>query len=568
MAALHRTWWKYGRALAVPLLLWALVIASLWEPIKVWLNSSRYHDRAALREWIENARGNLPNMVGDYVRGPDASLDVDWRKQTQLQQREKIAEYLASLADPLTKMYSDQTPLFPKIYRIDIVFDEQVRAKLLRQLSVDDRPPSDEVLRLVEPIVWDSHVPVDDSQVEEYEHPLAEHARVKLVYQLHAYDKRQRDEALRPKREGRLTILAIIATGIAGLWIVYTQRRERERERHRAIAQSQVDQAERLLLQEELRRQEAERRQQQAERDLLQQRLAAREYEQKMLELKSQLYASIGIMAGSYAHNIKNLLVRPNDLLRRCLENDGVSAEQRRMLQEVRQTLGTVTERLQQILSTVRRDPNRSEMAPLDLCAVLRTLEATWTDLARDRWKVELTLELPEDSLWIDGDLSHLQQAVENLLFNARDATFEMRNHLRDEAREADLDATRRRQALIAAAAWKGSIGVRAWREGGEVVLEVRDNGIGMTEEVRRRCTETHFSTKRDNATYEGQTTGMGLGLSFVQVVLDNHAAKLEVESQPLEGATFRVRFPARSPTVPETATGIVSAASKRSEAS
>src|SRR5262245_43985046 len=186
MAALHRAWWKYGRALAVPLLLWGLVIASLWEPIKVWLNSSRYHDRAALREWIENARGNLPNMVGDYVRGPDPSLDVDWRQQTQLQHREKLPEYLASLAAARTNMYSDPTLLFPKIYRVDIVLDEQVRAKLLRQLCVDDRPPSDEVLRLVEAIVWDSHVPVDDSQVEEYEHPLGEHTRVKLVYQLHA----------------------------------------------------------------------------------------------------------------------------------------------------------------------------------------------------------------------------------------------------------------------------------------------------------------------------------------------------------------------------------------------
>ena len=29
-------------------------------------------------------------------------------------------------------------------------------------------------------------------------------------------------------------------------------------------------------------------------------------------------------MAGSYAHNIKNLLVRPNDLLARCIEADGV----------------------------------------------------------------------------------------------------------------------------------------------------------------------------------------------------------------------------------------------------
>jgi len=65
-------------------------------------------------------------------------------------------------------------------------------------------------------------------------------------------------------------------------------------------------------------------------------------------------------MAGSYAHNIKNLLVRPNDLLRRCLEGDGLSSDQVHMLHEVRQTLGTVTERLQQILRTVRRDPSRS----------------------------------------------------------------------------------------------------------------------------------------------------------------------------------------------------------------
>ena len=70
--------------------------------------------------------------------------------------------------------------------------------------------------------------------------------------------------------------------------------------------------------------------------------------EKRMLELKSQLYASISIMAGSYAHNIKNLLVRPNDLLRRCLEADGLNDDQEQMLHEVRQTLGTVTERLQQ----------------------------------------------------------------------------------------------------------------------------------------------------------------------------------------------------------------------------
>jgi signal transduction histidine kinase len=85
---------------------------------------------------------------------------------------------------------------------------------------------------------------------------------------------------------------------------------------------------------------------------------------------------------------------------------------------------------------------------------------------------------------------------------------------------------------------------MRTRQAGDFAVLEVWDNGIGMNEEVRRRCTETHFSTKRDNAIYEGNTTGMGLGLSFVVVILGHHKARLEIESQPLQGALFRASFP------------------------
>jgi signal transduction histidine kinase len=89
---------------------------------------------------------------------------------------------------------------------------------------------------------------------------------------------------------------------------------------------------------------------------------------------------------------------------------------------------------------------------------------------------------------------------------------------------------------------------LRTRREGDGVVLEVGDNGAGMTEEVRRRRTETHFSTKRDNALYEGHSTGMGLGLSFVVTILEYHKATLQIESEPLGGTTFRARFPAAAP--------------------
>jgi signal transduction histidine kinase len=89
-----------------------------------------------------------------------------------------------------------------------------------------------------------------------------------------------------------------------------------------------------------------------------------------------------------------------------------------------------------------------------------------------------------------------------------------------------------------------GTITFRTYGDAERVVVEVADTGVGMTEEVRRRCTETHFSTKRDNALYEGLSAGMGLGLSFVAVILEHHGAELEIDSEPLKGATFRVRFP------------------------
>src|SRR5205085_12136238 len=141
------------------------------------------------------------------------------------------------------------------------------------------------------------------------------------------------------------------------------------------------------------------------------------------------------------------LLVRPNDLLRRCLEADGLNEQQNYMLHEVRDTLGTVTERLQQILQTVRRDPSCSVLSRIDLNQVLRDIQRTWEDLAREKWKLNLSSELSAEPLWIAGDVSHLQQAVENLIFNARDATFEMRNALREQARDSGEGESVVRQA-------------------------------------------------------------------------------------------------------------------------
>ena len=419
------------RGLAAPVLLWSLFVGVLVQLLPSWLQGEARYDEMALREWIDEARvfrDSLPETVDDYVaqvqqaRKDDPQARPDADHLPLLLRMNKVEELLRALGDPPTKLYPTQLVLFPTIYRLEVHFDDSLQ---------------------LPPIVWESALPRHKSQYRELkDHRLNDQAWLTVEYQLHAYNKRQRIEQVAGDRLRWISTLAVAGTVLALLWIFIVQKREAVRERQRLASLQQIDQAERLLLQEELRRQEAEHRHQEAEHNLLEQRLATQAAQQQTLELNSQLYASIGIMAGSYAHNIKNLLVRPNDLLRRCLEVDGLSDEQRQLLQEVRQTLGTVTERLQLILRTVRRDPSRSETTRLDLNAVLLDLQRTWVDLARERWKLELSVELTSGPLWIEGDQSHLQQAVENLLFNARDATFEMRNHLREEAHQAaDLEA-------------------------------------------------------------------------------------------------------------------------------
>jgi signal transduction histidine kinase len=435
------------------------------------------------------------------------------------------------------RTYQGYLPLFPDVYLVEARF-----------------PNTD-----WEPITWASPVPrprqQNETKVDVLEYPLAQaggRAVLRCEYRLHAFNQRQREAADRQQQQliaVGVGLLAIVPVVGLGYWSL---QRERRRELKQLLTQRQAEQAGAVALREKLARQDVERAKEELDRKLLEQSLEAAKQEGRAaaaeraaLEMKSQLYASIGIMAGSYAHNIKNLLVRPNDLLARCAEADGIPPPQRTMLGEVRQTLGTVTERLQQILRTVRRDPGDAELTRIDLNGLLTDTARTWEDLAREKWKLILVCEPSPEPLVIDGDASHLQQAVENLLFNARDATFEMRNHLRDEARrDPALSADARRAALIAAAAWRGEARLRAWRDGDRAVLEVTDNGVGMSAEVQARCTQTHFSTKRDNALYEGYNAGMGLGLSFTVVVLEHHGADLEIDSEPLKGATFRVRFP------------------------
>jgi CheY-like chemotaxis protein len=81
-----------------------------------------------------------------------------------------------------------------------------------------------------------------------------------------------------------------------------------------------------------------------------------------------------------------------------------------------------------------------------------------------------------------------------------------------------------------------GRIAIEVSIEAGHALLRLRDNGVGMTEEVKQRCLEPFFSTKGER--------GTGLGLSMVYGIIERHRGRLDLESAPGQGTTFTISLP------------------------
>jgi len=83
----------------------------------------------------------------------------------------------------------------------------------------------------------------------------------------------------------------------------------------------------------------------------------------------------------------------------------------------------------------------------------------------------------------------------------------------------------------------RGTITIRTRAADGHVMLEIEDNGCGMTREIQARLFTPFFTTKP-----VGQGTGLGLSLSYG--IVQRHHGSIEVESEPGVGTCFRIRLP------------------------
>ena len=83
----------------------------------------------------------------------------------------------------------------------------------------------------------------------------------------------------------------------------------------------------------------------------------------------------------------------------------------------------------------------------------------------------------------------------------------------------------------------KGEIEIRTWGDKGQVYVSIKDNGIGMPENVRKRIFEPFYTTKE-----VGEGTGLGLSISFG--IIENHKGSISVKSEQNKGSGFIIRLP------------------------
>jgi PAS domain S-box-containing protein len=245
-----------------------------------------------------------------------------------------------------------------------------------------------------------------------------------------------------------------------------------------------------------------------------------RALERRMVD--AQRAESLGVLAGGLAHDFNNLLVAILGNADLGLRDIPAGAPGRAALENVRSAGLRAAELTNQLLAYAGRGGvSSARVIPAPIVDELLRISA-----ARMPANATATVDIPAD-LVIHGDAGQFRQVVLNLLGNARDALGDAGGTISLTARPVRLDGNPHPDDVLTATA------------GNYVVLEVKDDGGGMSTESRRRIFDPFFTTK---------PTGHGLGLAAVLGIVRSHGGGLRVTSVLGEGSTFQVMWPAATP--------------------
>lgn len=226
--------------------------------------------------------------------------------------------------------------------------------------------------------------------------------------------------------------------------------------------------------------------------------------------LHSQKLKAVGQLTGGLAHDFNNLLaviIGSLDLV----NPDSPDAPRINRALKAAERGALLTQRLLAFSRKQSLHPHAVE---------LKTLLENLGELMRHSLPATLTLEIeaqtPAWPAWID--VSQLENAIINLVMNAR-------------------DAMEGQAGTIKIRSWNQRVTRSDGRRQDMVMLEVADQGSGMSQEIKAQVFEPFFTTKQTGS-------GSGLGLSMVYGFVRQSGGRVEIESAPGQGTTVRLQLP------------------------
>jgi signal transduction histidine kinase len=217
--------------------------------------------------------------------------------------------------------------------------------------------------------------------------------------------------------------------------------------------------------------------------------------------------ASLGRMAATVAHEIKNPLSAIKSIAQVMREDENLNHEYSRDLSLIVGETDRLSQSVTQLLSFARRETPVEQ--PLNTSELLRSVVHLFQANAREEG-IELEYTVTTDAQLSGKSVSVLRDALSNLLLNALQATED-----------------------------GGKVFVSARIEGTQVLISVQDTGPGIAAELREQIWEPFFTTRQ---------RGTGLGLAIVRKRVQEVGGSASLAStRNGSGALFQLRVPIES---------------------
>jgi len=217
----------------------------------------------------------------------------------------------------------------------------------------------------------------------------------------------------------------------------------------------------------------------------------------------------------SVSHELKTPLAAVrgySQLLRMILEMKTLDETDRRqlsILDTMDKELGDLDNLIQAMLDLSQIDAGELgiDREPLNLSELIKTEVTHWHEKMEER-ELHFSAQLVDEPIWVEGDQNRLARVLHNLLKNAHDYTLP-----------------------------GGNVEVRVKRQNGQAQVDVKDTGVGISEEHQRYLFSRFYRAIHNESTFE--QSGAGLGLYMSKAIVEAHNGEMWLESSVNKGSTF-----------------------------